>query len=95
MTVGEVLEEQPFLKDPNHKLYFPFTPDPDGVCPNMDRDTKLCKIYDDRPKICRVDYMQNESGFPKDVYYKYSVKACEILIKRHGIDPKLIPTVSE
>lgn len=23
------------------------------VCPNFDKDTKKCKIYEDRPKLCK------------------------------------------
>ena len=53
----------------------------DGVCWHFDVKTRLCKIYDKRPLICRV-----EEGYPiffKEIpYEEYLAKtyaACEIL----------------
>lgn len=33
----------------------------DGICKFLDLDTNLCTIYEDRPLICRVDDMYEET----------------------------------
>ena len=30
-------------------------PSTNGICDNLDQKTNQCKIYDSRPKICRVE----------------------------------------
>ncbi len=37
----------------------------DGTCRHFDEDTKLCKIYQNRPLICRVEDMY-KTHFAKD-----------------------------
>ncbi|WP_169753006.1 YkgJ family cysteine cluster protein [Campylobacter mucosalis] len=54
----------------------------DGSCVNLDKDTKLCKIYDTRPTICRVDEMYELKYFKyflKDEFYRLNENACKIL----------------
>lgn len=57
----------------------------DGVCVNYDSDTKLCKIYDTRPLICRVD--EGYDAYFKDAlsieeYMKANYDACKKLIDK-------------
>ena len=58
-----------------------------GVCINYDKETKLCKIYETRPLICRVDegYSLFEKELSKDDYYKENYAACMRL--RKGMIP--------
>lgn len=53
----------------------------DGVCMHFDVKTRLCKIYDKRPLICRVE--EGYSIFFKEISYEeYLAKTyagCEIL----------------
>ena len=52
----------------------------DGVCKNFDMSSKLCKVYDDRPLICRVDdmYEQVKDKFiSKEHYYKFQKNMCD------------------
>lgn len=46
---------------------------------------KSCKIYADRPDICRVDLMIDKANDP-EFSYKTNVKACNFLQQVHGID---------
>ena len=51
------------------------------------KETKLCKIYETRPLICRVDegYSLFEKELSKDEYYKENYAACMRL--RKGMTP--------
>ncbi len=54
----------------------------DGVCKYLDFETNLCKIYDSRPDICRVDVMYEKvykNHCSKDEFYRLNYEACEIL----------------
>ena len=59
----------------------------DGVCINLDRTTNLCKIYDKRPQICRVDEMYQAKYFMYfenlQDFFDANEKACEILKKTY------------
>lgn len=52
----------------------------DGVCIFLDADTKLCRIYENRPIFCRVDdyFEQQMAGeIGREQYYKENYAACE------------------
>lgn len=52
-----------------------------GTC--MYLKDNLCSIYDNRPDICRIDYMFEKiykTIMTKDEYYKLNYKACRELI---------------
>lgn len=54
----------------------------DGSCINLNNETNLCRIYDVRPKICRVYEMFEDVFFKfmnKEEYIKLNIKSCEIL----------------
>jgi Fe-S-cluster containining protein len=54
----------------------------DGVCKYLDEKTNLCKIYNNRPEICRVDLMYEKyykKFYSKEEFYELNYKACEIL----------------
>jgi len=54
----------------------------DGVCKFLDEKTNLCKIYENRPLICRVDEMYKVyfcKFLTKKEYYELNYRACEIL----------------
>jgi len=58
----------------------------DGICKFLDEKTNLCKIYENRPLICRVDDMYKEYFYKyltKDEYYELNLKAC-ITLKMKG-----------
>jgi hypothetical protein len=50
----------------------------DGACPFLDRDTNLCRIYDDRPEACRK--------FPHRPFV-----GCLLRPGREGADPPVSP----
>mgnify|MGYP003932641809 FL=1 len=58
-------------------------------CSCFDSKTKLCKIYDERPSICRVDVMierkHQQTGMDKDILYEMTYNACDVLRKQQGI----------
>lgn len=54
----------------------------DGICRYFCEDTRLCKIYENRPEICNVDkmyiaYFSNDLTL--DEYYEMNYNACKIL----------------
>lgn len=51
----------------------------DGTCVNFDSASHLCKIYEDRPLICRVDayYERNLSAsMSRDEYITANIQNC-------------------
>lgn len=65
----------------------------DGVCANYDDKTTKCKIYDNRPDICKMDkfYLKTKKYIPfigEKWFYKLNTKACHILIDKYNIDKK-------
>lgn len=54
-------------------------------CSCYDSETKLCKIYDERPSICRVDVMAEKRGIEKKLYYQITHEACKMLIENEGL----------
>ena len=60
----------------------PFLASVDGVCVDLDTDTNRCKIYDDRPLICRVDdfYLEHlTSEMSMGEWYELNATACKEL----------------
>ncbi|MCZ6159384.1 YkgJ family cysteine cluster protein [Campylobacter ureolyticus] len=54
----------------------------DESCINLDKTLNLCKIYDKRPDICRVDEMFKKVFYKfmsKEEYLNLSVLSCEKL----------------
>lgn len=56
---------------------------PDGSCTNLDRATKECKIYDDRPFYCRADEAWDKQlltapSYPtREVFYAHVEQCCD------------------
>lgn len=56
----------------------------DGICKNYDDETRLCKIYENRPLACNVDlgFEKYFSKFyTKEEYYKLNYELCEKMKK--------------
>ncbi len=54
----------------------------DGICKNFDESTKLCKIYEYRPLVCRVEdfYIKNLSDqYQWDDFIKINLDICSKL----------------
>lgn len=51
----------------------------DGWCIHFDHDSRLCSIYDDRPRFCRVQPETFESmfGVPKEDLNDFAIACCE------------------
>ena len=59
----------------------------DGVCRYLDMETRLCKIYINRPIFCNVDkfyeqYLLSECSIEE--FYSINYESCEILKERYG-----------
>ncbi len=56
----------------------------DGICRYFNEKTNLCDIYENRPDICRVDFMYKQH-FSKiynwNDFCEYNLKICEQLQK--------------
>lgn len=54
----------------------------DESCINLDKASNLCKIYDKRPDICRVDEMFKKVFYKfmsKEEYLNLNILSCEKL----------------
>lgn len=54
----------------------------DGICVNL--VDNMCSIYDERPDICRVNYMYEirySKFMAREEYYRLNMQACETLKK--------------
>jgi Fe-S-cluster containining protein len=59
-----------------------------GVCKYYDFDSKECKIYENRPEVCRVDkmYKYYKNKYSKEEYYKANAKVCNMLQEQVNMD---------
>ena len=76
-------------EDETHPYYFPYT-HKEGVCENLGEDNK-CKIYENRPLICRIDDLIEYFGMDKEKYYQENIKACHKLIDSLGLGEDMKP----
>ncbi|MGC8122008.1 YkgJ family cysteine cluster protein [Marinobacter sp. VGCF2001] len=54
----------------------------DGVCRNLDTVTNLCKIYQTRPDICRIEkqyFIHYAEDYTWEEFKKLNLEVCEIL----------------
>ena len=79
-VVGRLLPHLPKM------LQAIFQPKPDGSCQHLqqnDDGTYLCDCYEDRPLVCRVDWMaQNKGpqmGLTEQAYFQMAAEACHTL----------------
>lgn len=59
----------------------------DGSCKYLDEKTTLCKIYEARPKICRIDFQfqtNYQQKFSWQEFCEENQKACADLKKLHS-----------
>ena len=60
----------------------------DGACRHLDRATQLCRIYEQRPDICRVD-LQYALHFQRtmswDAFCTMNLRACATLRERYPL----------
>lgn len=70
--------------DIGHDLSFPYGWDEDGVCEMLENNR--CRVYENRPLICRIDDLQKIVGGSKKKFYKLTAKACNALIDDFNID---------
>ncbi|MDR0944108.1 MAG: YkgJ family cysteine cluster protein [Ruminococcus sp.] len=55
------------------------------MCRNLDTDTNLCTIYENRPLICNVDKMYRlyfSDTYTLSDFYEANHKACDALRQR-------------
>jgi Fe-S-cluster containining protein len=71
-SIGELLQQ------------FPHQYNKDGVCEMLHNDG--CKVYEDRPLICRVDDLMIAMGQDKHEWYKDNINACNEIMEEDGID---------
>ncbi|WP_086228226.1 YkgJ family cysteine cluster protein [Campylobacter sp. P0109] len=59
-----------------------------GVCKELDPKSNKCKIYDNRPLVCRIDEMYSffSAIWSKEKFYSINAKACNELQILENID---------
>jgi Fe-S-cluster containining protein len=50
----------------------------DGWCNNYDRDTRKCRIYEERPRFCRVkpDIFTQMFGISPEQFNEFAIDCC-------------------
>jgi Fe-S-cluster containining protein len=58
---------------------FPYKAREDGSCEKLKNN--LCSVYEDRPLLCNIDRMADETDIPvsKETWFDLNYKGCEIL----------------
>lgn len=53
----------------------------DGICKYLNQNTNLCKIYENRPRICSVErsYELFSDVYSKNEYYRLNYEGCKAL----------------
>jgi Fe-S-cluster containining protein len=79
-------------KDKFKELNFPYAVNEKGWCEMLDENNK-CKVYDNRPEICRMDKTY-DNYFSKLMtraeYYTVNTKLCNQFMKEDGADSVLL-----
>lgn len=76
-----------------HPQYqFPHTWDETGRC-EMLTDDNMCKVYDNRPEICNIDFMIGFFEMDFTDTYKECIKICNRLMDEFEVDPSKRITV--
>lgn len=60
-----------------------------GVCKHLDTQSNECKIYANRPMICRIETMYEKVYFrqySKEEFYALNIEACKVLQEKEGVD---------
>ena len=87
--MGKVLERKSTAKGPWKKLLdeFPHNALPNGACEHLDVNNQ-CRIYEDRPLICRVEALQNvlHPEMSKAAYFAATAEICKELMRKAGYD---------
>ncbi len=63
-----------------------------GICKHLDMQSNTCKIYENRPEICRVSVMYEKMYFrqySKEQFYALNIESCKILQEKEGVDKAL------
>ena len=65
------------------------------VCKNLNDETRMCNVYDDRPDMCRVDYKLHEKQYASEKeYLEANVQGCKTLIDAYGIGEEYYPAIT-
>ncbi|WMC93269.1 YkgJ family cysteine cluster protein [Kineothrix sp. MB12-C1] len=55
--------------------------DGDGICRNLDLDTMLCRIYEERPIFCDIERYYEEllkDQMDKEEFFRLNAEACDL-----------------
>jgi uncharacterized protein len=61
----------------------------DGICQYFNEHLNQCNIYDERPRICKIDEMFDayyHEVMTREKFYQLNAKCCNILQENAGID---------
>jgi len=63
---------------------FPYNTNEDGSCEKLKEG--LCEVYNDRPLLCNIKKLGEESGYDQASWYKLNAWSCNTLILGSGLD---------
>ncbi|WP_233707729.1 YkgJ family cysteine cluster protein [Helicobacter aurati] len=59
-----------------------------GICKHLDSQSNQCRIYDNRPEVCRVDLLYDRvyaKYFSKDEFYSLNIQSCRVLQEKENV----------
>ncbi|RDU59867.1 YkgJ family cysteine cluster protein [Helicobacter sp. MIT 14-3879] len=63
-----------------------------GICKYLDKQSNCCRIYANRPEICRVDviYEKRYAGhYTKEAFYQLNIESCRFLQEKENVAQNL------
>jgi uncharacterized protein len=87
--IGSVLEPIMDMDFPEGSVgnllkIFPYPFDEKGACSQLDGN--LCKVYEDRPLVCRIDDLGAALGMNMQDFYSNNITRCNELMDEEGLD---------
>lgn len=67
---------------------FPYDTDQNGAC--LQLKNGLCSVYDDRPLLCNIKKLGEESGYDTLAWYKLNALSCNTLILDAELDKSFL-----
>lgn len=64
-------------------ISFPYKAKEDGSCEMLENN--LCKVYNERPDICRLNVQAKLLGIKEKKYYRKSIVACNKLMDEQNV----------
>jgi|688.fasta_scaffold19991_13 Fe-S-cluster containining protein len=73
-------------RDKESELYFPYTWDDNGVCSMLNKDDNTCTVYNDRPKLCNIEFMAELFDIDRDLFFAINIPICNQMMDDDNVE---------